>query len=392
MHYIRLLRPPQLTRITGALQLDLVLAVTTDLGDTFLTRDVPLQLQVAAFINNDTPSKGLVLVPKQGPLAWRASDRVLKPAFDLPAKVVQAIVSKKVVELYILPADRELAVDSIGGVLDSTGPGGRAQVMPAWVQLSAAKKDMECLRRRMTIHADGKGYVEVEEEIGESIARHIWDAGVISMCAIMASFADPSLPISTHGCMTTMRDILSRGPNILELGCGVGILGNGITQLLSSRGGLPSTIVMTDLEEAEDRAVSNIWLLARRIAREKVKSFYANLDWEDGRVGRFSDAIQSMVWDLVVFSDCTYNVDMLPALVETLSAIHASNCKQQKEKETNTKVFMATKPRHDSERELFGLLDKHGWATKHKQVLRLPVLGADDQTVEMYIFEKTGSI
>lgn len=392
MHYIRLLRPPQLARITGGIQLDLVLAVTTDLGDAFLTRDAPLQLQVAVFIKGKPPVTGHVLVPKQGPLAWRASDRVLKPAFDLPAVVIQALVAKKTMELYILPADKELAVDSIGSVLDSTGPAGRAQIMPAWVPLSVAQKDMRCLRRRMNIYKDGDHYVDVEEEIGESIARHIWDAGVVSTCAIMASFANPSLPSSMHDCMTTMRDILSRGPNVLELGCGVGILGLGLTQVLSWHSSVPTTLLMTDLEEAQERAESNMALLSKRIAKDKVKAVYENLDWEDGRVGRFSETIQSNAWDLVVLSDCTYNVDMLPALVETLSAIHASNCKRQKKSPATTKVFMATKPRHDSERELFGLLDKHGWATKHKQVLPLPVMGADDQTVEMYIFEKTGGI
>lgn len=386
MHYIRLLRPPQLSRIPGALQLDLLLTITTDLGDAFLACDDPLQLQAIVVVKGKISTTSHVLLPKQGHLTWNASDRVSKPAFDIPKAVLQALVSKTAVEICILPKDEKLAATSIASILSSTGHAGLGQVMPAWATLSVSQKDMESLRRRIAVDDRNSQYVEVEEEIGESIARHIWDAGVVSMCAIMATFTNPSVQSSKHDCMVSMRDVLSRGPNILELGCGVGILGIGLAQVLSHNNSLSTTLLMTDLEEAQERAESNMALLSKRTSKDSVKVLYENLDWEDGRIGRFSETMQAKAWDLVMLSDCTYNVDMLPALVETLSAIHASNCNAQSS--ATTRVFMATKPRHDSERALFGLLDKHGWAMTQKQVLSLPVLGADDQTVEMYIFEK----
>ncbi|UKZ49885.1 hypothetical protein TrVGV298_004138 [Trichoderma virens] len=119
-----------------------------------------------------------------------------------------------------------------------------------------------------------------------------------------------------------------------------------------------------------------------------VKLLYENLDWEQGREGTFGPEAQSHRWDLVLLSDCTYNVDMLPALVGTLSALHESNTAQAGDQPQSTKVFLATKPRHASEEALFGLLSDQGWTESHRQTLPLPVLGAETQCVELYLYEK----
>jgi hypothetical protein len=185
---------------------------------------------------------------------------------------------------------------------------------------------------------------------------------------------------------------------VLELGCGVGILGIGFAILCPRMRDAQAsphrcTILMTDLEEAEARARSNI---SRMIRNNEANSFpeaysnvlYENLDWEDGRQGVFGAEAGSRAWDLVVISDCTYNVDMLPALVETLSALHASNVRKAG-KGFATNVFLATKPRHPSERALFDLMAAQGWRKAAEQVLTIPVLGSDDaQQVEMYLFGK----
>ena len=98
--------------------------------------------------------------------------------------------------------------------------------------------------------------------------------------------------------------------------------------------------------------------------------------------------MSSRYFDLIVLSDCTYNVDMLPALVGTLSALHASNLESHPRKRSTTKVFLATKPRHESELALFDLMRKEGWETLAKQAVPLPVLGQEPESVELYIFEK----
>ncbi|KAL7951538.1 hypothetical protein V8C42DRAFT_356768 [Trichoderma barbatum] len=104
--------------------------------------------------------------------------------------------------------------------------------------------------------------------------------------------------------------------------------------------------------------------------------------------GLFGPEVQSHLWDLLLFSDCTYNVDMLPALVGTLYVLHESNMAQAGEQPQSTKVLLATKPRHASEEALFGILSDQGWTELHRQTLPLPVLVAEAQCVELYLYEK----
>lgn len=115
----------------------------------------------------------------------------------------------------------------------------------------------------------------------------------------------------------------------------------------------------------------------------KVQMLYENLDWEDGRQGGFGPQARSRTWDLIILSDCTYNTDTLPALVETLSALHSSN-----QGVASTKVLLATKPRHSSERVSFDLMSEQKWRIIGRQVVPLPLLGSEEQSVEMYMFEK----
>lgn len=97
----------------------------------------------------------------------------------------------------------------------------------------------------------------------------------------------------------------------------------------------------------------------------------------------FGPEAQKHRWDFVLLTDCIYNVDMLPALLGTLSALHESNMAETGEQPQSTKDFLATKPRQASEEALFGLLSDQGWTELHRQTLPLPVLGAETQCVEL---------
>lgn len=412
MHYIRLLKSPTQSRSGKKHMLNLVFTITTDLGDSFLYPDEPIDLAVHAEISIDSSSRKRELVNLSlgmEKLQWRSGMRVAKPSVDITGLMQQASTSKSNIAICI--STEKFSARRVSDILATTvnpkedEPDG--QIMPVWIPLSHDEAEVEVSTRRLYLPgtSEQEDYVELEEEIGESIARHIWDAGVIAFCAITESWMLP-MPTDTEPSGLKALKNLFAGPksiNVLELGCGVGILGGGLSAIIPKMRPPPSrrcTILMTDLEEAESRTRSNMSRLLQ-VGKKKssislpLKLLYENLDWEEGRKGAFGPETQSHRWDLVMLSDCTYNVDMLPALVETLSALHASNMAHvaasstsSGEQPQSTKVFLATKPRHASEEALFDLLSQEGWAELHRQTLPLPVLGAETQSVELYLYEK----
>ena len=392
MHYIRLLRPPKVTRQAG-LHLELLFTVTTDLGDSFLHPDDPVDLQIIAEIQ-ESSNRTILKLTKRGQVLWQAGMRVAKPKIAIPRQLQSALASGTKVNICI-STNKKISADGAQNIL-STSEGGEThgQIMPVWAALSNSDEGVDVSTRRILLDdADaGKYLVEVEEEIGESIARHIWDAGVLAMCSIAGAYLCPGLECSRQPLPRTMKAVFSskKALNILELGCGVGILGIGLATVfpqLRKEGLEKCTIMMTDLDEAEERAESNMRRIATSQSNYGLSLLYENLDWEDGRRGIFGPEAASRCWDLIVISDCTYNVDMLPALVETLSAIESSS-KNNEGGATGTKVFLATKPRHASERAFFDQMADHKWSVECSQILKLPVLGNEDESVELYLFQR----
>ncbi|RDA83052.1 hypothetical protein CP532_1450 [Ophiocordyceps camponoti-leonardi (nom. inval.)] len=378
MHYVRLLRPPKLIRRHRDLRVELVLAVTTDLGDALLCPEEALDLIVRVRAYPASNSDSIVLyelAPATGKFQWRAGDRVLKPTLDLPSTVAEALAASRKVELSVSPRAPYVA-DGLPTILKASLDGGEGGglVMPVSVALSGRDQSRHVCTRSLHL-GHGFGHLELEEDLGDSIARHVWDASPVALAALAGACDGP--------CTRALRRVLpvdGLAPvNVLELGCGVGILGAGLCALRPR-----CTVLMTDLDDAEDRARANINLLARD------NLLYESLDWEDGRRGVFGPLVRSRGWDLVMLSDCTYNTDSLPALVETLSALHRLNVASTDERGFVSKTWIATKPRHDSERVFLTLLADDGWKTVATQTLPLPVLGAEAQTVEMYLFEKSG--
>ncbi|KAH7311590.1 putative methyltransferase-domain-containing protein [Stachybotrys elegans] len=381
MHYIRLLRSPKLAGPAGNPHVELAFTITTDLGDSFLYPEEPLSLSIS--IHTSSAAGNLQWrYPSQ--LSWQSGMRIAKPKVGIPRPVQMALKAGHRVELTI-GAEGDYQAAGVQGIMRAADCG---LVMPVWTCLHQdGDGDVDVSTRRISLGREGPldgAYLEVEEEIGESIARHIWDAGVVAFCAVTTLFFPQTHASPPVLQMPRLRETLTTNEplNVIEIGCGVGILGIGFASVCAA----PCTILLTDLEEAESRTRSNIarWQQQQR-SPTAAQLTYENLDWEDGREGRFGPQVCSRRWDVVMISDCTYNVDMLPALVETLSALHVSNMSHSKHP---SRVFLATKPRHESERALFQLMDQHGWGTVEHQVLPLPVLGAEAESVELYLFEK----
>ncbi|KAL7799290.1 putative methyltransferase domain-containing protein [Trichoderma afarasin] len=402
MHYIRLLSPPKLAISGSKARLDLVITINTDLSDSLLFVQDSLEIIITAEVASSAGKTTWALTGR-GELFWKPGMRILKPSLNLPLQFIKGLAASSKTEICIsakpaLSATgvQSILMDSINSAQDEVG----GLIMPVWAEVHVkGHKDDHICTRRLSFSSQNEGgeFLEIEEELGESMARHVWDGGLVTLCAVAGIPAGQKYASNQEVTMTAMREILCTADelNILELGCGVGTLGIGLFAALrhmrpAGSGGC--TVLLTDLEDAEARASRNISRLqenAHMTGEDTTQLLYENLDWEDGREGRFGPQVQARRWDLIVLSDCTYNEDGLLSLVETLSALHASNVNKATGESFTTKVFVGTKPRHSSENAVFGLLDQADWKMQAKQVLPLPVLGSEAQTVEMYLFEKS---
>ncbi|KAG5968346.1 hypothetical protein E4U57_006639 [Claviceps arundinis] len=400
MHYVRLKGPPKINVVADGIKTSVTFEVANDLGDDLLAPMDPVGITVKAYAESSPYANVSCSLIERCPLEWGRRHRVMKPMFKLPPKIENAIAGGDSVSLSIGPANPELAADSIYNILkssikDQKHGGAHGLISTAKVGLSGPDVDNDASLRQILLSGRGEPaqYLIIGEQIGHSIARHIWDGGLVSLSAIAGTFKFPELETSQSSCMKKVHEILTQedGVNVLELGCGVGILGVGLCAVYPKGMG-DCTILMTDCDDAERGARSNMGRLHQQRSGSNLgyaQVMYENLDWNNGCQGRFGPKVQDRRWDLIMLSDCTYNADSIPALVGTLSAVHKQNKSfDPDDGDFATTVFLATKPRHDDELVLFDMMAAEGWTVKDKLVLSLPVLGRESETVEMYLFEK----
>ena len=316
--------------------------------------------------------------------------RALKLDLSVPLSVAIPVSKGELLgRVRVTPADLNLCAVSVRNILTPNN----GLIVPVWFDISANDKDTDRLAlRRLNVSLDGqvRTFLEFEDEIGDSIARHVWDSGLVTISML----SDMCAKASRGSKLPMLRESLLREGKlrILELGCGIGTLGIGLATILHSCGGerpVDASILLTDLPDAEDRAVANITRFRESATNRKdIQLDYDNLDWEDGRKGIFPPKVESAPWDLVILSDCTYNVDTLPALVQTLSALDAIGGGHGIEQDTHPglKVLVATKERHSSERAFFKMMSKAGWSVLERLILPLPVLAASSESIEVYLF------
>ncbi|KAI0143654.1 putative methyltransferase-domain-containing protein [Xylariaceae sp. FL1272] len=378
MHYIRLLRPARVERSSRTgLVLSVLFTITTDLGDAFLCPE------------NGAHDLRVDVLPRP-PLthartcSWKAGMRVLEVKFDLGPKLknpseVNCTVSIETWRQLPGPTydDTQLGHMKANDLLFpphyGTSKLGRDMVMPVTLQIKQGVCD-DISYRTLAVDSGPQSKrlnLVIEEDIGESIARHIWDAGVLTSAYLAYGAYRSSIPEETWA----FPEMGSGTFNILELGCGVGILGLMVASILprvaQARGktNIKSTVLLTDLEEAKDYALRNITrarasLEVNEATDEQLPRIeFETLDWDEGCNGRFGPTVKSMAWDLIILSDCTYNVDSLPALVGTLSALHDLKRYHQGYDTQGVKssVLLATKTRHPSEQALEGILQSQHW-------------------------------
>lgn len=425
MHYIRLLSPPSLDKKNN---LKLVLTITTDLGDSFLSPPKPVPISVYAHTPRpeDAPHSGNKVKLDDGSVIWKSGLRVLKLNLPLGGLVLRRIqdlkdADKSLPKLRIVasrelldpPPISEIPFDHDGRILGISASCPWSDSEPCYTAT-----------RTFSTYPGGTLELHIDEEIGESIDRHVWDAGVVTTGLAFDMCRSQGTPKWNK--MPQLRQLLSAASvdkplNVLELGCGVGILGIGLATALSSshsvkladqlqpehesstaEGTPPEAadedtagadvrigdVLLTDLPDAEEMTLRNIEPFTQSLDTAKrsiVTLTFESLDWDDGKTGTFGPQARTTAWDLIIISDCTYNVDMIPALVQTLSHLHKSALQLG---ETGLKVMLATKPRHSSEKALFDLMDAEGWAVVETASQPLPALGMDNESVEIFLFAK----
>ncbi|TDZ75045.1 UPF0665 family protein [Colletotrichum trifolii] len=403
MHYIRLLRAPKLLYSSGkkdAWTVNVLLTITTDLGDAFLVPDEPVKIKINIGRGQPTIKEKSKRCNTFGEkvLKWTAGMRVLKADIAVQhepnPRLPHVSTGEGPLCVYIW-APSGLSAETAADVSMAGFEGDTGRIVSLWADahVPGSEAPTTCRRRLRLAERGSDAYVEVEEDLGESIARHVWDAGIMSVSRLwLLTEGDPSVSAGHPLNMSTLESMLLGEDtiNILELGCGVGILGIGLARILSrdDHGGTQKTILMTDLPEAEERASANIDRLATTSAIS-IRPEYENLDWDDGKLGSFGPLVQSRSWDLVVLSDCTYNVDALPALIDTWTAIHKQNVAKQPDHDhpSTTRVLVAMKVRHSDESRLWELVKEVGWAIAEEAVMPLPMLGGEAQEIFLYLFE-----
>jgi len=160
--------------------------------------------------------------------------------------------------------------------------------------------------------------------------------------------------------------------NVLELGAGCGIAGIALAQMVPN-----CSVYLTDLPEAQDMLQKNI-----EIAKPAHGSSLrlGLLEWGSETT---ADLLGSKT-DLVLVSDCTYNVDSCSALVQTLvNLAQYSN---------GLKILLAMKRRHDAEAAFEHMLDRNGFRALESTKLAVPHRDSETDisrpVVEIYLYER----
>ncbi|KAF2749258.1 hypothetical protein M011DRAFT_439592 [Sporormia fimetaria CBS 119925] len=359
MRYIRFLKTPRIIQEKNnpsKTSIYALVTITSDLGDSFLSGDLTLSAELHS-ANSKHPG---ILVWRT--VQWSSGMRTL--AISLPLSQRRQVWPVRV----RVGVDAKSKSDEFEKLYSSDCCG----VVSAWsAELNPAKGVREAqklVERRLAVC--GAGDLHVWEETGESIARHVWDAGVTMACHIGDFLAKLAQKKDSRD-----RSVAIGGTKklrVIELGTGCGIVGISIAQFTEN-----ADVILTDLPEAEEIVERNI--SCARLA-EGTKASFLQLDWDDDLPTDLLPNINSEgTIDLIVASDCTYNADSSPALVNILQRLAKVS--------SGAPVMIAMKKRHDSEEVFFQLMADAGF--QEEDVVQMPLPGdehSENETVFVHTF------
>lgn len=366
MHYIRLFKQPRLLPIASSSSssprtLAAKITITTDLGESYLMSDVKLRAEVE--VDGISLGSGKEYI-------WKGTNGMRSLEIQIPIKVQRGV--EQWTTMIVGPADNIYGVDSFDDVLGiSQNEGGIVKVRSRSIDLKTGATRSEGMAERVFSTGFGRrDKIHIWEETGESIARHIWDAGLV-LSSYLSSLASSPRPA---GSLPTLEKFLGtqQDINILELGAGCGIVGITLAKVFSDR---INKILLTDLPEASEILEKNLSAMTPD-SDVSLCNFCSHqvLDWSTP----LPQDVRGERWELVVVADCTYNPDVVPDLVNTLIKVRDGN--------RETLVLLAMKVRHDSEMVFFELMEKGGFGVVEKCKVPLGMVGEEDQEIEIFVF------
>lgn len=388
MHYIRFLKPPQISKgvLSGKL------TITNDLGDAFLSRDLTVQYGVIEDSTGNFPPGPPTL------LQWRAGSRELQFSITLPAarnlpKSVSSHTEKEWRVKFVPYSTTEyVGAEWLEEVLDFDDPTkrepksamarrtkGRANgcVLAAFsapFSLYVAEQSLPAVvYRKFELWGEaGSSTLMIEEEAGNSIARHIWDAGVM-LSALIRNLCITQLEPEYLASLWKLLRRDSAPAAVLELGTGCAIVSATLSHMRPA-----DTILATDMEEALEIATANLAQDYNRLGDSTVEPEYLVLDWTEELPSRIAEK----TFNLILVADCTYNSDVVPALVDTL--------KRLTNKSPKALIAVGLKRRHDSESIFFDLMNEAGLKTVEVHTERSGMFDGDqtgrEEEIEVHVF------
>lgn len=159
--------------------------------------------------------------------------------------------------------------------------------------------------------------------------------------------------------------------NVIELGSGCGLVGIALASVRPK-----CRILLTDLPDA--MSILNYNVAHSQPAFES-KIEHMVLDWDD----KLPISVMQERYGLIIVSECTYNEDSIPGLVQTLSALAARS--------PSVSIVVATKVRHFQEAIFFDLMSDVGFLEVEQLSIPLPCAQKENdeklpETVDVHVF------
>ncbi|KAJ5108981.1 hypothetical protein N7456_005656 [Penicillium angulare] len=381
VYYIRFLKPPKFHQEKDkknpkqsrpqqkkTVFIAALICITTDLGDDFLAEDVDL---VATWEQRSSRQS-----MDQCALKWQAGCRQV--SISMGPYSVDHVAQHEAV-LHIRPQAIQVPQDVLG--IESTPLVISGCSAPFQWHAQSPKPAEKLIKRELRItDSDPALSLNIWEETGNSIARHIWDAALASIIflnEIITGASTSTVTSSGSGTETETGSIsipilsqllkpLSRSKplQVVELGAGCGIVGIGLATMLDG-----CKVLLTDLPEVEEIVMRN---LDEAHLKPSSTVDFQTLDWDAPPSNLCSQPI-----DLILVSDCTYNADSLPSLVSVLGRLVRTS--------PEALVLVALKRRHESEGVFFDLMRSAGFKAQHTSI-ELPTQHEQRDEIEFYCY------